>query len=431
MSTADHPTTDLPASEPAAATPVASDGPLLAHPMPDPGMYGPPVPRPDRPRSWWWAWAGGGLAVGLLVGGCTGLAAGAAWSGFVEQSPTGRAHGWGAAGGRGAQPGEDASGRWGEPSDGTWTSGHDDEAGAAQKSATTATADQQVGAVTITATSTATGAVSAGTGFVLSTDGTVATNKHVVAGADQVEVTVASTGKSYTATAAGYATGNDIAILTLSGASDLDVVDVESDLAVGDMVTAVGNAWGQGELVAATGAVGDLAADITAATTSWDGEDLTDLVEFDAEVVSGDSGGPVLNQEGEVVAMTTAASSTAGGISGYAIDIDDVLTVAKVVARGVSTDAVHVGGTALLGVALDGTEAAVVGAVTAGGPADGSGLAAGDTITGFAGTLIAAAQDLVAAVVAQEPGDVVGVTWVRSDGSTGSATVTLGSGPVR
>lgn len=134
------------------------------------------------------------------------------------------------------------------------------------------------------------GGRAAGTGMVLTAKGQVLTNYHVVEGATTINVTVATTGKTYAATVLGSDQSADVALLQLKDASGLDPVTIDDDsVAVGDTVTAVGNAGGTGSLTAAEGTVTALKASITTASEgSVEGETLTSMIETDADVVAGD-----------------------------------------------------------------------------------------------------------------------------------------------
>ncbi|PJI94553.1 S1C family serine protease [Luteimicrobium subarcticum] len=170
----------------------------------------------------------------------------------------------------------------------------------------------------------------AGTGVVLTSSGEVVTNAHVVEGATQVVVTLPSTGESYRAEVVGESTTSDIAVLQLEGASGLATAtwDDDDDPAVGDDVTAVGNAGGRSVLVAASGDVTQLDASITTSASQGEtSESLSGLIVVDADVVAGDSGGALLDDEDEVVGITTAASSGTRVVTGYAIPAGDVLSV--------------------------------------------------------------------------------------------------------
>ena len=196
-------------------------------------------------------------------------------------------------------------------------------------------------------------AQAAGTGMVLTAAGQVLTNYHVVEGAGTITVTVATTGQSYPATVVGSDPSNDVALLQLTGASGLTTVKADDDVAkVGDAVTAVGNAGGTGSLTAAAGTISSLSASVTAASEGSAGsETLSALVETTADVVSGDSGGPLFDAEGEVVGIDTAAS-TGSEIDGFAIPIQRALAIVDQVRSGTESGTVRIGPAAFLGVEL-------------------------------------------------------------------------------
>lgn len=187
-----------------------------------------------------------------------------------------------------------------------------------------ATGAQLRGLVRIVATLSVDGSSETSTGMVLTADGEVVTNHHGVAGARSVRVTVMSTGRSYPAAVASSNARRDVALLRLAGASGLATVTLAAaDAAVGDRIAVVGDALGSPTaFVAATGSV--VALDQTLVTGprgDTAGERLTGLVLTTADVVSGDSGGPVYDAHGQVVAMTTAAISTPDGPDGVAIPV--------------------------------------------------------------------------------------------------------------
>lgn len=316
---------------------------------------------------------------------------------------------------------------------------NDDSSGTGTTSAQTATPAsdaQQVGVVTIASSLGYQGGESAGTGMVLTTDGLVLTNHHVVEGATSISVTVESTGQTYEATVVGYDASADVALLQLTDASGLATVTLDDDggAQVGDTVTAVGNAEGTGDLVAASGAVTGTDETMTASTSSsGSSETLSGLLEFSAAVVGGDSGGPVLDDEGEVVGMTTAASVGGTATVAYAIDIVDAVAVVQQIEAGHEGDGVVLGYPAFLGIGLgtdDGTGARVAG-VLDGTPAATAGLAAGDVITAVDGTAVTGAEALTAALAGHEPGDTVTLTWTSAaTGASTQAAVTLTQGPV-
>jgi S1-C subfamily serine protease len=324
-------------------------------------------------------------------------------------------------------------------SGGTWGYGAPDQqlggsTSTQQGNQTDATADQSQGVVLINTETTA--GEAAGSGLVLDSSGLVLTNYHVVEGSTSVKVTVATTGDTYEAKVVGHDQAADVALLQLDGGSDLATVnlDDDGDPAVSDDVTAVGNAQGQGFLSASAGTVVDLDQSIdTQSEGTVEGEHLTGLIETNAYVVGGYSGGALLDDEGEVVGITTAASS-GGETQSYAVPIEDALDVAQQIEDGTSGDGVQVGPSPYLGIAITQSDAAtsgvVVGQVQSGGAAAQAGIEAGATITGIDGTAITSYDVLKSALASYAPGDSVTLRWADTSGSTHSAQVTLGESPV-
>ena len=312
--------------------------------------------------------------------------------------------------------------------------GTDGQATQGQSTDTTARADQSqlTGLVRIVSTMKYAEAKAAGTGLVLTSDGEVVTNHHVVEGATSIKVTVMSTGKSYTARVVGTDPTSDVAVLQLQDASGLDTVTADQDsVATGDQVTAVGD--GNGTVGYLSAAAGQVIAEDQSITTQSDGtasgESLTGLIEISSDVVGGYSGGATYDTKGEVLGMTTAASSGTSDVVGYAIPIATVLHIADDLESGVKSTAYTYGYPAFLGVGLaDGT---TVGQVYDGTGAADAGLAAGDTITSIDGTATTTTTRLRAVVAAHQPGDEVRVSWTDQGGTAHTATLTLGKGPVR
>jgi S1-C subfamily serine protease len=191
----------------------------------------------------------------------------------------------------------------------------------------------------------------AGTGIVLTSSGMILTNDHVISGATNVVVTDVSDGASYPATVLGYDVASDVALLQATGAPSLATADIGSSigLTIGDAVTAVGNAGGGGgRPVISKGTVLGLDRTITAQDELvGSSETLTGLIETSANVVAGDSGGPLLNGRGKVVAMDTAGSSgfpiqSAEGV-GFAIPINSAVQIADEISSGRPSSSVHVG----------------------------------------------------------------------------------------
>jgi S1-C subfamily serine protease len=297
-----------------------------------------------------------------------------------------------------------------------------------------ATATQSTGLVEITTTLEYGEGEAAGTGIVIGSDGIVVTNHHVVEGATAITVTDVSTGQEYTADVVGYDAAKDVAVLRLENASGLATATTATgSLSLGDAVTAVGDAGGDGgSLTAAPGTVTDehhpitVQDDLTGAAVQ-----LRNLVEVSSDVVPGDSGGALLDADGDVVGMNVAASSGGADVTGYVIPIGRVLRVADAILAGDETASVVVGGSAFLGVQLSSQSSSpTVAGVVAGSPAEELGLAAGDTITAIEGTTVTTADGLRAAVAAHEPGDGVTVSWTDESGATRSGTATLVAGPI-
>jgi S1-C subfamily serine protease len=296
------------------------------------------------------------------------------------------------------------------------------------------------------------GGAAAGTGMVLSSSGEVLTNNHVIQGATTIKVVLPGTGLSYTAKVVGYDVSGDVAVLRADGATNLKTVSLgdSSKLTVGDAVTALGNAGGTGALRRAAGTVTGLGKSITAGDESGS-ERLTGLIETNAGIQPGDSGGPLLNTAGQAVGMDTAASTGAGfenaaATDAYAIPIDTALTIAKQIEAGNASARVHIGGTAFLGIEVESVAAAgygyggygstpttggLIADVVPAGPADSAGLVAGDVITAIDGRTISSPKAITARLLTEKPGAKVKVTYTDQGGNRRTTAVTLGSGPAR
>lgn len=351
------------------------------------------------------------------------------------------------------------SGGYGAPEGygGSGTPGYGGSSGSSSATSTVvstaATAAQATGVVLIDTTLPYQNAEAAGTGMVLTSSGQVLTNYHVVEGAGTISVTVASSGETYAATVVGSDQTDDVALLQLTGASGLSTVAVDDDATtVGQSVTAVGNAGGTGTLTAASGTISSLTSSVTAGSESsgspTDTETLSSMIQTTADVVAGDSGGPLLDTEGEVIGIDTAAS-TGSVIDGYAIPIARALSIVEQIRSGTATSTVRVGAAAFLGVELstsstsaygsfgeDGaygvptSQGATIAEAVDGGAAQTAGLAAGDVITAVGGTPVTSASGLTAALSTKRPGDQVSLTWTDTEGQQHTATVTLGASPV-
>lgn len=300
-------------------------------------------------------------------------------------------------------------------------------------SAVDATAEQERGLVYINTVVGYDQGQAAGTGMVLTSSGTILTNHHVVEGATTIEVEVISTGRTYEADLVGYDSSADVAVLQLQGVSGLDTVDLDEsgDVQVGDEITAVGNANGDGGAASASpGTVTALEQQITAQAESGS-EELTGLIQVDADVISGDSGGALYDDDGEVIGMTTAASSGSADITGYAVPIEDAIAIVGQIESGQESGGVSVGGSAFLGIQMSSqsTQPTVVGTVD-GSPAAAAGITEGSTIIAVDGTGVSTADEVSSLIATHDPGDAISVIWADAQGQQHTASVTLTTGPV-
>jgi S1-C subfamily serine protease len=304
--------------------------------------------------------------------------------------------------------------------------------------ATAATAAQKVGVVTIDTTLDYNSQEqAAGTGMILSSNGFILTNNHVVEQSTDVSVTVESTDKTYKAVVVGTDAKADVALLKLVGASGLQAVkfDAAEKVAVGDAIHSVGNAEGTGDLVTATGTVGAVNQNLTVQSDySTTGENLTGLIELKSDVVSGDSGGPLFDKNGDVIGIVTAASSGSANVTGYAINIAQVLKVVDQIESGTATTDIVIGNPAFLGVSIASTTSTGVAGVPvasafAGMPAANAGIAAGGVITAVDGVSVTSADALSAAIASHQVGDSVTIAWTDAAGAAHSSVVTLVAGP--
>ena len=305
---------------------------------------------------------------------------------------------------------------------------------------TAATAAETVGVVTILTDLYYDGnAQAAGSGSVLTSDGTVLTNNHVIEGSTSIEVTIESTGAKYSAIVLGTDKTKDVALLQLKSfggdnVTGLDTVELNYDEPeIDDEVRSIGNALGTGDLVTATGAVVSLGESLSISDGyGAEYENLDNLIEVDADVVSGDSGGPLVDDAGDVIGMVTAASVGAGDIRGFAIPIADAMAIVDQILAGDESGTVNIGPTAFIGVLLaedQGPDGVTLSGTVDDTPADKAGLVEGDTITHFAGTPVFTVDELKAAVATFEPGDEVEITIIDSNGDVKTLQLTLTEGP--
>jgi len=409
-----------PASDPAP--------PVTPRPLDPQGSAGATSPRSRRRVR-----AASVAAATALVAGAAGVGAGYAVGRRTSTSPaptsaTGTGPGGSSFDGANGAPGTVDGWGWSGDVPGTGPT----VPGSSEDVTTRASASMLTGLVRVVSSMPYAGARAAGTGMVLTSDGEVVTNHHVVEGATTVRVTVMSTGKTYAAAVVGSDARDDVALLRLTGASGLSTVRTDTGgVSLGDDVTAVGDANGTtGYFSAASGRVTARDRSITTRTDGTaSGERLAGLMQISSDVVSGDSGGATYDAQGEVVGMTTAASSGGARVDGYAVPIRTVLRVVDDLESGVESGRYDYGRPAFLGVGLDGSTTMLQGVYT-GTPAFRAGLRAGDRITSLGGRHVTTSAALKKAVSDRSPGDRVRVAWTDGSGAEHSATVTLTAGPV-
>jgi len=263
----------------------------------------------------------------------------------------------------------------------------------------------------------------AGTGVILSADGEVLTNAHVVAGATSIKVNVGNETTSRDATLIAADAANDVALIRITGATGLPTVTLgrSGDLKVGDDVVAIGNALDlKGGFTVTRGIVSALNRSIGAD----DNSQLTGLIQTDAAINPGNSGGPLVNAGGQVVGINTAVSGQAQNI-GFAIAIDGIKAKLDTLRAGKGA---IVPPQAFLGVrtqAASGSGVTVV-EVTAGTPAAAAGIQVDDVIIAIDGTPVTDPEALRAAIAAHKPGDRVSVT-LASGATRRTVNVALGT----
>ena len=285
----------------------------------------------------------------------------------------------------------------------------------------------------------------AGTGMIVSSTGEILTNNHVVNGSTSISVVVQGRSQTYTAHLVGVDVSQDVAVIQIDGnVSGLPTVKFanSSSIQVGDTVIAIGNALGQGGTPPANqGHVTALDQTITASEGGGASETLNGMIESDALIYEGDSGGALVNSAGQVIGMITAGQaqgfrSSASNV-GYAIASNTAvsivnrirahetaadLTYGQVGYLGVSVQSLDAATAQQLGLSI--TSGALVASVQPGAPAASAGLTRNSVITVFGGKTITNADELGTAIRSHSPGDRVSVTWVNASGSH-SATVTL------
>ena len=328
----------------------------------------------------------------------------------------------------------------------------------------------------------------AATGMVITPDGLVLTNNHVIEGSTSITARTAN-GHQYQAKVVGYDVTGDIALIQLQGASGLTTVPAGKSASVktGDSVVALGNAEGRNAIVPAVGQVTALNQTITAGDQGGliTQETLHNMIQTNANIVSGDSGGPLANSAGQVIGMDTAGNDGGFAVqqdsSGYAIPIDTALAVAGQMERGQASSTVVIGYPPFMGVYIgrgsdsdpqaqaeqaqqnngpgfgggfggiggngnqncytsnqnlaapasiaNVSSGALILGTICGGPAMAAGMTAGSVITAVNGQAIGSPDSLTGMVSKFKPGTTVQVTWVSPSGQRSTSSITLTAGP--
>ena len=283
------------------------------------------------------------------------------------------------------------------------------------------------------------GGAGSGSGIVLSSDGRILTNDHVVELAgDGGQITVSfDDGTKATARVLGTDPLTDTAVIQAEDATGLSPATIgrSADLAVGEQVVAVGSPFGLDSTVT-TGIVSALNRPVDVGRTTDGNATTYPAIQTDAAINPGNSGGPLVDMTGRVVGINSSIYSPASGAGeagsvgvGFAIPIDAVMPIVEQMSNGQTPTHARLGisvSDASTGSGADAVEGAAVERVEGGSTADRAGLQAGDVITHVGDTTITDADSLVATIRSHRPGDEVAVTYLRG-GDTRTVTLTLDS----
>jgi S1-C subfamily serine protease len=289
----------------------------------------------------------------------------------------------------------------------------------------------------------------AGTGMIITSNGLVLTNNHVIDRSTAIQVTIFGRSQTYTAHVVGAAPSSDIAVLQIEGVTGVPTVGFASSASanVGDAIVALGNALGRGGAPAVSqGTITALDQTITASAGGGKSEQLSGMLQSDATIYPGDSGGPLVNSSGQVIGMITAGDvqgfrSSASNVN-YAIASDTLLSVVNQIRSGQASPGLVYGQVGYIGVSVQSLDAAsaaqlglsvssgalVVG-VQSGSPAEGAGITRNSVITAVAGTQITSLDTLSTVLLGHRPGERVSIAWVNQGGSHTATLVLAGVNP--
>jgi S1-C subfamily serine protease len=329
------------------------------------------------------------------------------------------------------------------------------------------------------------GGTAEATGMVISSNGLVLTNNHVIVDTTGLTATLVSTGQKFPAKWLGYDKSDDVSVLQLEGASGLRTVPLGDSATVklGDPVVAIGNAEGVGgKPTVVTGTITQLNQTITASDDLGGSETLHGMLQTNADIVQGDSGGPLANTAGKVIGMDTAAASGSFGNQspdvGFAIPINKALSIAREIINGQGSSTIKIGATGFIGVDVapgsagsatspaqqqqrqeqslgnggfggnSGTgclansqnagvpqniapasAGTLVLGVLCATPADTAGITAGDVITAVDGHAVTSPNSLTAILSGYRPGTTVSVTWMDVSGQQHTGQLNLIEAP--
>src|ERR1700691_3883538 len=330
------------------------------------------------------------------------------------------------------------------------------------------------------------GGTAQATGMVISKNGLVLTNNHVIDDTTGLTATLVSNGKKYSAKWLGYDKTDDVSVIQLVGASGLTTVPLgnSASVKVNTQVVAIGNAEGAGGKPAVVaGDITNLDQTITASDDLGGSETLHDMLQTNADIVEGDSGGPLSTVNGKVIGMDTAASTASVGsqtTTGFAIPIDRALNIAHQIIDGKASSTIKIGASGFMGVLVPSGSASsasspsqqqqdqaqnqgsngfgggqpggttcmandqnagvpqtiapassgtLILGVLCGTPANSANLVAGDVITAVNGSAVSSPASLTNILANYHPGNSVSVTWEDTSGGQHTASVDLITAP--